>query len=510
VLREAGAVQFETDLFISYAHIDDQPLSPEQKGWISRFHASLEALLSMRLGRNARIWRDPKLQGNDVFGNEIVDQFTNTAVLVSVITPRYLKSDWCTKEVREFCAQAERSGGVVVAANKARVFKVLKAPVDAQDSLPAVVKDLLGYEFFRVEGDTPLELDPAYGETFGQDYIRKIGQLAWDVKELVEDLVTTAGAGDEDAEAKTATKPVVYLAECSYDRKQERETLEGELRRLGYAVLPDRELPRDEAGYVDAVERLLSDCRLAVHLIGASHGAVPDGPSEKSTVELQNELAVRRSKTAALPRVIWLPDGTSSEQPAQQAFLEALQTDSAAQFGADLITGDFEALKTTIYATLKRLEEGAPADVGANGVEVTPGLVYLICTARDRHATVSVRKYLHDHGLVVSMPAFEGDAAAVRAVHEQLLTECEAVLLFYGAGDEAWKRAMDNELRKLSAYRDGRPLRASFTYLAEPSTDDKEDLIGMGEPHLIDGRSASAEAELSAFVEALSSGDAIR
>ena len=507
--REAGAVQFETDLFISYAHIDDQPLSPEQRGWISRFHASLEALLSMRLGRKARIWRDPKLQGNDVFGDEIVEQFSNTAVLVSVITPRYLKSDWCTKEIREFCEEAERRGGVVLA-NKARVFKVLKTPVDTQDPLPAVVKELLGYEFFRVEGDTPLELDPAYGETFGQDYIRKIGQLAWDVKELVEELVTTAGARDDGAEAEVASKPVVYLAECSYDRKQDREALEGELRRLGYGVLPDRELPRDEAGYIEAVKSLLSECGLSVHLIGAKHGAVPDGPSEKSTVELQNDLAVEWSKIAALPRVIWLPEGTTSDQPAQQTFLDAIHTDPAAQFAADLITGDFEALKTTLYATLKRLEEPPPAGASANDAASASRLVYLICTAKDRRATVSVRKYLNDHGLEVSMPAFEGDAASIRAVHEQLLTDCDAVLLFYGAGDEAWKRATDNELRKMSAYRSGKPLRASFTYLAEPSTDDKEDLIGMGEPHLIDGRDDTAEAELAAFVEAVSSRDETR
>jgi hypothetical protein len=500
--------RFETDLFISYAHIDDKPLVPEQKGWISRFHASLEALLSMRLGREATIWRDPKLQGNDVFGDEIVDQFSNTAVLVSVVTPRYLKSDWCTKEIREFCAQAEKSGGVVVA-NKARVFKVLKTPVEAQDSLPAVVKELLGYDFFRVEGDTPLELDPAYGETFGQDYNRKLGQLAWDVKELVEDLVTGAGSEDEGAEAKTTTKPVIYLAECSYDRKQDRETLEGELRRLGYPVLPDRELPRDEAGYVDAVERLLSYCELAVHLIGASHGAVPDGPSEKSTVELQNELAVRRTKNAALERVIWLPEGTHSDHAEQQAFLDALHKDPEAQFGADLITADFEALKTTIYATLTRLEEVAPEDQGADG-ETGYNLVYLICTDKDRHATVPVRKYLHEQGLDVSMPAFEGDAAAIRAVHEQLLRECAAVLLFYGAGDEAWKRAIDNELRKMACYRNGKPLLAKFTYLAEPKTDDKEDLIAFGDPHLIDGRGGSAEAGLSAFVEAVSSSDAAR
>ena len=499
---EAGAVQFETDLFISYAHIDDQPLSPEQLGWISRFHTALEALLSMRLGRKARIWRDPKLQGNDVFGNEIVKQFSNTAVLVSVITPRYLNSDWCTKEIREFCAQAEQRGGIVVD-NRARVFKVLKTPVDTQDPLPAVVKDLLGYEFYRVEGDTPLELDPAYGETFGQDYNRKVGQLAWDVKELVEELVTTAGAGDNGAEPAAPTKPVVYLAECSYDRKQDRETLAGELRRLGYGVLPDRELPRDEAGYVEAVESLLAECRLAVHLIGAKHGAVPDGPSEKSTVELQNEAAVRRSKTGALPRVIWLPDGTIPEQPAQQVFLDALHTNPEAQFGADLITGDFEALKTTLYATLKRLEEPTPPVASSNGAEAAPGLVYLICTAKDRRDTLPVRKFLHDHGLEVSMPAFDGDAAQIRAVHEQLLTDCEAVLLFYGAGDEAWKRAIDNELRKTSAYRGGKPLRASVIYLAAPTTDDKDDLIAMGEDELIDGRNGTAEAELSALVAAL-------
>jgi hypothetical protein len=54
---------FEKHVFISYAHINNQPLTPEQKGWISRFHASLEALLSMRLGQAAKIWRDDNCKG---------------------------------------------------------------------------------------------------------------------------------------------------------------------------------------------------------------------------------------------------------------------------------------------------------------------------------------------------------------------------------------------------------------------------------------------------------------
>ena len=53
---------FDVDLFISYAHIDNQPLAPDQKGWVSRFHESLQgdAQYAPRPARQA-IWRDLKL-----------------------------------------------------------------------------------------------------------------------------------------------------------------------------------------------------------------------------------------------------------------------------------------------------------------------------------------------------------------------------------------------------------------------------------------------------------------
>ena len=164
----------------------------------------------MRLGQAAKIWRDDKLQGNDVFADEIVDQFAQTAVLVSVLTPRYLNSEWCTREVREFCKRAERSGGVVVD-NKARVFKVLKAPVDTQESLPAVMKNVLGYEFFTLEDGAPLELDPAYGEKFAQDYNRKVGKLAWDIAQLLKKLeAVTAPANKVATRTPRPKRPSIW------------------------------------------------------------------------------------------------------------------------------------------------------------------------------------------------------------------------------------------------------------------------------------------------------------
>ena len=94
--------------------------------------------------------------------------------------------------------------------------------------------------------------------------------------------------------------------------------------------------------------------------MGATYGGVPDGPSQKSVVVLQNELAAKRSKSDALKRVIWVPEGTHSEQAQQQAFIDALHQDAEAQFGADLITADIEGLKTSIHAILTKLEKPEP------------------------------------------------------------------------------------------------------------------------------------------------------
>jgi hypothetical protein len=509
-------MNFEQNLFISYAHIDDQPLTPGEKGWITRFHATLKAILSMRMGREAKIWRDDKLQGNDVFSNEIVARFRQSAVLVSIVTSRYLNSEWCTREASEFCQSAQQTGGLVVG-NKSRVFKVIKTPVDTQESesLPAGMKDLLGYEFFTVKDGVPLEFDPAYGQEYAQLYNQNVAKLAWEVAQLLKTLQAEGSASKSDdrnvlSEPQAPSKPAVYLAECSYDRKQARELVEGELRRLGYPVLPDKRLPvEDEVEYVAAVESLLASCALSIHLVGESYGAVPDGPTGKSVGIHQNELAVARCRSGGLKRLIWLPQGTRSEQAPQQAFIEALHKDAQAQFGADLIAGDIEELRAAIHATLRKIEQPEPKQPERDAIceqadaAECAKLVYLICDEKDRKASVPVRRLCKQLGFDVALPAFEGDASEVRKTNQDLLASCDAVLLFYGAGDEAWKRAIDNELKKMAGYRGGKPLPARFTYLAEPRTSDKEDLIDMEEPGLIDGLGGFAEAATAKFLQAV-------
>jgi hypothetical protein len=498
---QMSRTNFERHLFISYAHLDDHPLTPEQLGWITRLHGSLEAMLGMRMGRKPDIWRDRKLNGNDIFTDEIVQQFPKTAILLSVLTPRYLESEWCIREVNEFCKAAEGNGGVRLG-NQSRVFKLIKTPVDSEKQLPDVMKGATGYPFYSFDDDgAPLELDPVYGDEPGQKYNVKVAKLAWDIALFLKKLEANTDSREHAGSGTAACKMSIYLAECSYDRREAREALESELKMHGYAVLPDRQLPTDEAGYIAEVRRLLAQCKLSIHLVGASWGAAPDGASQKSVVVLQNELAIEQSKRAALPRIIWLREGTQCGFQPQQEFIEKLQKDAETQFGADVIAGDLAALKEAVHAALKKLEQAAPpkADSGRDG---DSRLIYLICEERDRESTKPVRKFLRQQGFEVKIPVFEGDAAAVRTANQDLLSQCDAVLLFYGAGDEAWNHTAENELRKMKGYRGGKPLLANYKYLAEPATDDKKELIEL-EPNVVDGLKGFSEKAMEAFVKAV-------
>ena len=496
-------MEFRNHLFISYAHIDNQPLTSDQQGWITRFHHSLEAMLNMRMGENTKIWRDEKLQGNDKVTNEILEQFNHTAVLISVLTPRYLNSKWCTKEVNDFCQIAENNGGIYIE-NKSRVVKVIKTPVDTRQSLlHPVMKDSLGYQFFAYEDDKPLELDPAFGQKFAQDYNREVGKLAWDMAQLLQTLEHN-NSSSQGLSQSSKKKPTVYLSQCSFDQKKTREILETDLKSQGYRVLPDQRLPLAEEDYMEAVDYLLSQCSLSIHLVGNKYGFVPDGPTLKSATMLQNDCAVQRCKSSNLERIIWLPRNTSSEEPLQQAFIDALHQDAETQYGADLISGDIEELKTSIYTKLEQ-PEAAQIDILPTSVTGNK-LIYLICDQADRRATVPLRKFLKQQGFEVELPFFESTSTTeLREANKRLLTRCDAVILFYGSGNETWKRTKDNELKKMLGYRGGKPLLASYTYLAEPKTIHKQDLIDMEEPNLINGLDNFARSAMSNLCKVMNS-----
>ena len=180
------------DIFISYAHVDNESLTEGQKGWISQFHRTLEIRLRQLLGENPRIWRDMKLSGTDIFDEKIVNAFGNTRLMISIVSPRYVNSEWCNRELNEFCDKAENSGGIRVG-EKARIIKVVKTPVEGDaggGSAHNIFNSLLGFEFFDVDPETGRvrEYNEEFGHEAKRNYLERVYDLAHEITGILKEM----------------------------------------------------------------------------------------------------------------------------------------------------------------------------------------------------------------------------------------------------------------------------------------------------------------------------------
>ncbi|MFM7514592.1 MAG: TIR domain-containing protein [Cyanobium sp.] len=490
--------KFKEHVFISYAHLDNLP-GLDEKGWVTRFNEIFSDYLAARLGTIPTIWRDEgKLQGNSALTPEIEQGLANSALLVTILSPSYIISAWCLKELRDFCELANQSGGLLVD-NMSRVLKVVKLPPESLEILPDPLRDVLDYRFYSERaGGYEDQLDP--GDDRSQ-FKAAITRLAADAERLIKQLraaSTSAGAAqgsDTDDSTAKATQPIcVYLAECTADLREMRERLAADLKQSGCLVLPDRPLPTlEQTEFCAAVRQACQECDIAIHLIGSRYGAMPETaePQPRSVVELQNqiaaELAGQAGKGHGLRRLIWLSGQLQPSDDLQRSFVERLDQQANLQVGADLIRGDFEELRTTLHRLIKARREAlaAPASPPA-GAEQNEAIlqeasgkpmVYLVCTMEDLQQTRDLRKWLRQQGCDVERPLFEGDAKALGSANQELMQRCSAVIHFYGAGTDRWLRSVRSELRKINIYRQGQPPIPRVLYVADPDSALKQDQL---------------------------------
>jgi len=470
-------MNFQGDAFISYAHLDNVELIEGRKGWVTNLHRALEIRVGQLLGKPPEIWRDPKLQGNDAFGETLMERLRSVASLISVVSPRYVKSEWARKEVAEFWKAAEAQGGVHFR-NKARIFKVLKTPVPPELH-PPQLGAMLGYQFFNTDPDTGRvrELDEVFGPEAQRDFWMRLDDLAHDICCLLEMLQPSGTAVVPDA---GKVQRAVFLAETTFDLKEQREVIKRELQQHGYTVLPDGPLPQIDSEVKETVRRDLEQCRMSIHLIGKNFSFVPEG-GVQSLLEIQNELAIERSGKSDFSRLLWIPPGLQVQDERQRKVIEQLRTDPRIQKGADILETFLEDLRTVIHERLKEDQKSPPAVApeppGPSTATVTGrahARLYLIYDQRDALITSPWEDFLFEQKLEVLCPMFEGDEAEIREDHEENLRSCDGALIFYGSGNECWLRRKLRELQKSPGYGRSKPVPIVAISLMPPRTPDKE------------------------------------
>ncbi|MBE87392.1 MAG: hypothetical protein CMO69_06625 [Verrucomicrobiales bacterium] len=430
------------DIFISYAHIDNEALTEEDKGWISQFHKVLDTRVAQLTGEKPRIWRDLKLGGNDMFDKAIVHQFNSARIMISIMSPRYLKSDWCMKELKQFYENASSTSGVSFE-NKSRILKVVKTPFETSD-VPNEIRDvfssLLGFEFFEVNPETGkfMEYNASFGADSKHNYFSKIFDLAHEVSQLLKAMYDKEMGNSLTGPTTIETKKI-FLATTTTDLQPERDRIYRNLIERGYIVYPDQPLPLVGTEFKLSVREHLEKCDTCIQLIGSSYGMVPEG-EDHSVIEIQNSIAAEVAATQELHRFIWMPRGQSFTESRQASFIDELRNDPQTYESSDFMEDSFENLKSLVLDHLKTKPKQEPAkkkleDFSADTLTKS---VYLIYPAEDEESAAPIEDYLFNKGLEVVAPEIEGNESQIAEAHRQNLNSCDAVIIYFGSANRSW------------------------------------------------------------------------
>jgi len=460
------------DIFISYTHKDNLSLTDEELGWVDRFHRAIQVRLTQLLGRESAVFYDSAvMRGSDRLTPKIESEVRDTKVLISIVSPGYLRSSWCNAELELFAQTSLPEHSSAQLDTKSRIIKVVKLPVEQALEKQATVdlSDVLGHEFYQMDKrGIPCEVDAEPPDH--REFVRRVNELAYDIRNML------AMLGDEEGtrpDPVAASGRVVYLAETTSDLAEDADRLRRALQQYGHTVLPQGRYGYGP-DYAQNAEADLAKADVSVHCVGSSYGSVPER-QHKSVVALQYDIAgdeiARRTeqKKPQLKRFAWSPPGITADEPLQEAFIARLRDE------ATLLETPFETLKTSVQQTLEAPRAPVPEPVKTGpAAEAAAVTVYLVFDTSDADAVKPLDDWLFENGYEVLQPIFSGDEAQIRKNDESCLTECDAVLVFCGAAPADWLRQRVLDLQKAFAYGRQRPFLARGVVVADPQTADKD------------------------------------
>ena len=490
---------FEYDVFISYAHLDNQTVGKEA-GWVDLFHRYLENTLNGYLGGRARIFRDSRLKGDTFFDESLLETVRSSAVLVTLLSPSFANSVWCKRELDTFVDHAETGIGLKVE-RASRVYKVVKIvvpPADLDHPSFALYKGVLGYSFCETEADSGTIVEY---EVKSREYMKMISQMAQDLSRLLKDIRELPPEPDTSINGIVDTERTVFLSHPASDLKDVRERVATELVDAGYHVVPDQPLPEVAEEIEQAIHDYLSQSTLAVLLVGERRGLRPYN-TDLSMTQLQYRFIRDSPMNGALGRIVWMPHGLPRLPEPQQVFVEEIKSDLNTLPGMQLIESSVEDLKTNITDELERRRKKQETRASSTRCQV-----YIVFDRKDlEDATIlELTRFFTGHGLSITFPDVETDSeegSDPMQEHYATLETCDAVVIYYGNANDSWRRAKVKDLEKMSGIRKNTPVE-KVLYVGPAKTLIKQMAAEECRPDLlvIENYEQFTPDELAAFLE---------
>lgn len=413
------------DIFVSYAHVDNEVLPGEAQGWVTQFIATLEVYLRQKLGRREHysLWRDPELSGNKPLTPEIIETVKESQIFVLILSPGYVASTWCLDELATFV----KTRGV----DTGRVFVVERDKL-AEDERPRVLTDLKGYAFWvadkQQQGVTRTLGTPAT-ITYRADYFRQVEDMAIQLvrclKQLRKKQNTTSPnfspqtlfgtTGDalveEESPVESTISATVYVAPVPDTLQLERNDLIRVLNQHQITVLP----ANNRINYSTFKQEMEADLALSQCFV-----QLLDGSSNMGLVNAQYQIA----KQQGVEVMQWRSSELDLDAVADEEHSKLLRGQHV--MASDLVNFQQYFMKKLLPPIVEEAAEVLP--------DGEQKIIFINVGNEDRALAEKVSKQLSAHGhfcLLPLTPDEKSKPADIRRDMEQNMRYCDALLLLY-------------------------------------------------------------------------------
>ncbi len=478
----------EHDIFVSYAHVDNQPIPGADEGWVSTLVDGLKVSLGQELGtRNFSLWMDNHPRCNEPLPSEIRDAVTCSTILLIILSKGYLKSDWCMRERDAFfesVRQPPRSEAGVFIVERDKMAK------------PAEFEEISGYRFWLDNGeDNPVRKlgypTPNPNNPDDHPYYSQLDKLSYDLAKELNRLKSIAESGNnETSDIKLESlddHPAVFLAEVTDDLARQRDKVAWFLEQAGVRVFPEKKYPGDPDAFQTAVAADLDRSIMFIQLLSSLAGKKSAGHPDY--VRLQYETAFNTDK----PVYQWRSPILKMKTVMDAEHLKLLQGDT-------VFSISFPEFKKEVGLALANLVNPGKTP------ETKQGAPFVFINAHDADDSLAgkIVEFINQKGLghILLPNKTQKIPTEIQKDFEESISFCDGVVVIYGIASVLWARRQLMHCRKIMR---GHMKKALAIYEGPP---EKKEPLNIGIPgmYTIDCRKDLDEKAFQPFIEALGKG----
>jgi hypothetical protein len=199
---------FDYDVFISYAHLNNAKAAALDKGWVTDLHEALRVKLAEKLYVEPKIWRDDGGLDGKVLSDGIRQALENSAVFLGIVSGAFLASKYCVPiELKNF--RHPRFPLVIRGYSRLVVIAYEGERETPRASWPDEMREVpcVGFCDELDDGSSRLYTRPQHSDP-NEPYWQRLDKLVRQLK----DILTEVQKGLSGAEVSTLTPPAPVAA----------------------------------------------------------------------------------------------------------------------------------------------------------------------------------------------------------------------------------------------------------------------------------------------------------